>query len=294
MPVRQFDGRRLFAARRAANLTQSELGAGLGLSKTPVSEWEAGKSAPPPERFPAVARALGQSLDALFPRLGPPDLKDLRCDAGFTQAQAAEELGISRVPLGNAESSKRRLNHTYVQPLADLFGVSPDDVLAAQDRSFGSPASDPAPAEPAPRTLGEKITYLLKHSKALSDQQLADAINHRAGFTAMNAAAVEALRTDSETATRVQAALPPDSLHHGLGDAFDVKPFFFASSEEIEQQILDRLDFLNLLRSEGVSVAARGATRGISSEMLATLSEVLLRHESAVEEQDKQGPDSAA
>ena len=293
MPVRQFDGRRVFAARRAANLTQSDLGAELGLSKTPVSEWEAGKSAPPPERFPAIARALGQGIDALFPRLGLPDLKDLRCDAGFTQAHVAAELDISRVPLGNAESAKRRLNDAYVQPLADLYGVSREEVLAAQDRSFGAPAAPTVPPEPAPQTLGEKITYLLRHRKALSDQQLADAINHRAGFDAVDSATVEALRTDADEAAQVRAALPPDSLYYGLGDAFGIKPFFFAPGEEIEQQILDRLEFLTLLRSEGISVAARGASRGISSEMLATLSEVLLRHEDTAEEHGKNEPGSA-
>ncbi|AJC54990.1 helix-turn-helix transcriptional regulator [Streptomyces sp. 769] len=292
VPVRQFDGRRVFAARRAANLTQSDLGKSLGLSKTPISEWEASKSFPSPERLPAIARALGQSLDMLFPRLGQPDLRDLRCDAGLTQAQVAEDLGISRIPLGNAESAKRKLNDAYVQPLADLYGVSREELLAAQERSFGTPSNAPPQAEPTPRTLGEKITYLLKRRQALSDQQLADAINHRAGFAAVDAAAIEALRTDSEAAAQVRAGLPPDSLYYGLGDAFGVKPFFFAPGEEIEQQVLDRLEFLNLLRSEDVSVAARGASRGISSEMLATLSEVLLRHESPAESPRKHGSDS--
>ncbi|MFB7630456.1 helix-turn-helix domain-containing protein [Streptomyces sp. NPDC056149] len=278
MPVRQFDGRRCFAARRAANLTQTQLGKALGLSKTPISEWEASKSSPPPERFPAIADVLGQSLDALFPRLGEPDLRDLRCDAGFTQAQAAEQMGISRLPLGNAESGKRKLNDAYVPALADLYGVSRDDLLVAQERSFGVLSSAPSETELAPKTLGQKITHLLRR-RPLSDQQIADAINRQAAFDAVDAASVEVLRTDGAEAEQIRAGLPPDSLYHGLGDAFGVTPFFFAPGEEIERQVLERLEFLNLLRSDGVSLAARGASRGVSSEMLATLSEVLLRHE---------------
>ncbi|MGW5117115.1 helix-turn-helix domain-containing protein [Streptomyces noursei] len=281
MPVRQFDGRRLFAARRAAGLTQGQLGSALGLSRPPVSDWEASKAVPGPEKFPAIARELGQDLDVLFPRLGESDLRDLRCDAGLTKAQIAGELGITRVPLDSAESGKRKLNNAYVAPLAKLYGVSQGELLAAQERSFGAPSSSPSPTEPSPQTLGQKITYLLKRRQDLSDQLIADAINQRAGFPAVDAAAVEALRTDDEASVEIRAGLPPDSLYHGLGDAFEVTPFYFAPGEELEQQILDRLEFLNLLRSGDISVAARGAHKGISSEMLATLSEVLLRHEEA-------------
>ncbi|WP_367435170.1 helix-turn-helix transcriptional regulator [Streptomyces celluloflavus] len=279
MPVRQVDGRRVLAARRAAHLQQHELGKALGLSKTPISEWERGLGAPPPERLPAIARILRQELDVLFPRLGPPDLKDLRCDAGYTQAEAAAKLGISRLPLSNGEGGKRRLNEKYVQPLADLYEVSRKELEAAQNRSF-SDSTTSAAAERMPQTLGEKITYLLQRKRALSDQDLADAVNARAGFHAVDAAGIQALRTDSGPA-EARAGLPPGSLFAGLADAFGVQPYFFDAREEIERQIIDRLNFLNFWRSDGITVAARGADRGVSAEMLATLSEVLVRHEDA-------------
>ncbi|WP_411140922.1 helix-turn-helix transcriptional regulator [Streptomyces sp. x-80] len=279
MAVRQFDGRRLLAARRAAHFQQHELGKSLGLSKTPISEWERSLSAPPPDRLPAIARVLGQDLDVLFPRIGPPDLKDLRCDAGYTQAEAAVKLGISRLPLSNAEGGKRRLNEKYVQPLADLYEVSREELEAAQGRSF-SGSTTSAAAGRMPQTLGEKITYLLQRKRALSDQELADAVNARAGFPAVDAERIQALRTDSGSA-EVRAGLPPDSLFAGLADALGVQSYFFDTREEIERQIIDRLHFLNFWRGDGITVAARGAGRGVSAEMLATLSEVLVRHEDA-------------
>ncbi|MGY4957808.1 helix-turn-helix domain-containing protein [Streptomyces nigrescens] len=279
VPVRQFDGRRVLAARRAAKLQRNELGRMLGLSKDSIGDWERCDSAPSPERLPALAEALGQDLNVLFPRLGPPDLKDLRCDSGHTQAEAARALGISRLPLSNAEAGTRRLNDGYVQPLADLYRVEVEVLEEAQERSFVKSGA-PKPEDRPPQTLGEKITSFLQR-KPLSDGEIADAVNTAAGFPAVDAAGILALRTDSQESAEVQASLPPDSLFAGLGAAFGVQPWFFADGEEVERQILDRLEFLSLMRSEGVSVAARGASEGVSAAMLATLSEVLVRHESA-------------
>ncbi|MFE0192602.1 helix-turn-helix domain-containing protein [Streptomyces sp. NPDC058989] len=287
MPVRQFDGRRLVAARRTAGLLQVDLGRALGRSKAPVSDWERCEGAPPPELLPAIARVLGQDLDILFPRLGLPDLKDLRCDAEYTQADAAAELGISRLPLSNAEVGKRLLNEKYVQPLADLFGVSREELEAAQARSFDVSGAPSASVERMPQTLGEKITYLLERKPVLSDQEIAEAVNNRAGFHAVDATAMESLRTDNDSAGEVLAGLPLESLYGGLADAFDVPPYFFAPGEEIEREILDRLAFLNLIRTKGVSVAARGASNGVSAEMLATLSELLVRHEDGARTDEK-------
>lgn len=279
VPVRQFDGGRVLAARRAAKLQRNELGRMLGLSKDSIGDWERCDSAPSPERLPALAEALGQDLNVLFPRLGPPDLKDLRCDSGHTQVEAARALGISRLPLSNAEAGTRPLNADYVQPLADLYRVDREVLEAAQERSFDKSGAS-KPEERPPQTLGEKITSFLQR-KPLSDREIADAVNSAAGFPAVDAAGILALRTDSQESAEVQASLPPDSLFAGLGAAFGVQPWFFAPGEEVERQILDRLQFLSLMRCEGVSVAARGASEGVSAAMLQTLSEVLMRHENA-------------
>ncbi|WP_432141107.1 helix-turn-helix domain-containing protein [Streptomyces sp. bgisy084] len=279
MSVRQFDGRRVLAARRTAGFQRPELARKVGVSKDAIGAWERSDTAPSPERLPALAKALGQDLDVLFPRLGPPDLKDLRCDAGYTQLEAAKALGISRLPLSNAEAGTRPLNADYIEPLADLYKVKCEELKEAQERSFTN-SSAPSPEDRPPQTLGEKITAFLQR-KPLSDGEIADAVNAAAGFPAVDAAGIAALRTDSRESAEVQAGLPLDSLLAGLGAAFNVQPWYFAEGEEVERQILDRLEFLSLMRSDGVSVAARGASEGVSAAMLATLSEVLVRHENA-------------
>ncbi len=59
-------GERIRAARKAAKLTQEELGEKLGLSSSAVSYWETGKFIPDAEHLPALAEALNLSLDSLF------------------------------------------------------------------------------------------------------------------------------------------------------------------------------------------------------------------------------------
>lgn len=52
--------------RSAAKLSQQDLAEKLGVDKSAVSHWENGESAPTAERIPAVASALGVSIDELF------------------------------------------------------------------------------------------------------------------------------------------------------------------------------------------------------------------------------------
>jgi putative transcriptional regulator len=59
----------LRAARRAAGLTQAELGASVGLSKQAISQYESGRLVPTAEVALRLAGALG-----LHPRALRPDL----------------------------------------------------------------------------------------------------------------------------------------------------------------------------------------------------------------------------
>ena len=68
---------RLRAARQAANLTQAQLGEGLGkegadLGKGAVSSWEVGMSTPSPHQLALICRRLGVSADRLLDTV-PPD-----------------------------------------------------------------------------------------------------------------------------------------------------------------------------------------------------------------------------
>ena len=63
-------GERLAALRKAAGFTQVELAAELGISQRMVAYYESPQAAPPANLLPAIATALGVSIDELFGRAG--------------------------------------------------------------------------------------------------------------------------------------------------------------------------------------------------------------------------------
>ncbi|WP_328335924.1 MULTISPECIES: helix-turn-helix transcriptional regulator [unclassified Streptomyces] len=138
MPARVFDGRRFRAVRRAADLTQAAIAQEVGVLEPAVTRWESGDTTPPPERLPRLAQIVGQPLDGLFPRVGLPDLVDLRTDAGYSQKDtSAITKTLSPSPVRKAEGGKRRLSKSLVPLLAEAYGTSTAELLAAQERSFG-------------------------------------------------------------------------------------------------------------------------------------------------------------
>lgn len=58
--------RGILTMRKAAGITQAELAAALGVSQTVVSDWESSKKYPSADKLPAIAEALGCTIDALF------------------------------------------------------------------------------------------------------------------------------------------------------------------------------------------------------------------------------------
>ncbi|WP_121827735.1 helix-turn-helix transcriptional regulator [Streptomyces sp. S1] len=276
MAPRQFDGRRFRAARRAKELSQAEVGAVVGVQAPAVSRWEDNREFPKGEKLPALAKALGGQLDDLFPLDGPADLMLLRCDAGLTIAQASEIAGASRGPVGNAERGQRRLKDVYVQPLAQAYGVTEEELLAAQDVTFGL---RPGPA--APRTVGEKINYLVQRGyigqEAPSDEEIARRVNEYAGTAVTTTEDIIGLRAGATTEAS-------DTVRAGLAHALQVPLRLFRDDAEIgpdERQTLESLVFLgSISRGQILGLAARGNGEGLSYEMIAKINEVVgeLRH----------------
>lgn len=61
-------GERLCALRKAAGFTQAELAAELGISQRMVAYYEHPEATPPAHLLPAIAKALGVSIDDLYGR----------------------------------------------------------------------------------------------------------------------------------------------------------------------------------------------------------------------------------
>lgn len=56
-------------------------------------------------------------------------LRALRLDRGLTQVQVAQRLGISVGLYNQLESGKRRMNETYMDGLAVIYGIRPQDLI---------------------------------------------------------------------------------------------------------------------------------------------------------------------
>ncbi|MGQ4383640.1 helix-turn-helix domain-containing protein [Streptomyces sp. SAS_270] len=268
MTIRRFDPQALLLARRECGRKQAEVGVLVGVSGARVSAWEKGRSIPDPEKLPGLARAVDRDLDELFPRDGHPDLADLRADAGYTQAATRELTGTKTAgPVAAAETAKHRLEERYVEALAASYGVSAEALLRAQERSFGNDVPEPGEAEqPAsrdggglPKTLAEKITYLVKQLPApLSDAELADLGNGSTGTDVLTADLVRDLRTGALRSAE-------DDVLDALAKALNTSPLIWSQDADVQRVIAETL----LLKNQIVALAARGGEQqGLSAELL--------------------------
>ncbi|UNZ18165.1 helix-turn-helix transcriptional regulator [Streptomyces sp. 891-h] len=282
MPTRQFDGARVRAERRAADLTQSDVAERMGVGRAAVAKWETVSRPPDAHRLPLLARVLGRPLDELFPREGEPDLADLRCDAEYPQSETGRIIGAqSHIPVYKAERGIARLDGSYVEPLAAAYGVSVAELLAAQERSFGISTPPPSLARSGgpvavPRTVAEKVNYLLENAyfgqTPPTDAEMAQAINEQNAATVVTAEDVRALRTGAET-----SASP--AVRAGLAHAFQIDPAFFADGAEVHpaaREVMEGIRFLgSIQRGQILGLAARGNSAGLSPEMIAKVNELV-------------------
>ncbi|MFC8276444.1 helix-turn-helix domain-containing protein [Streptomyces sp. NPDC057271] len=278
MPARHFDRDRVRTLRRSRDITQSEVAEAVGVGGSTVASWELGTSAPDGEKLPALAKFFGLPLDELFPRGTDelPDLADLRCDAGYSQYQTKGLIGTkSSGPVANAERGKRRLSEKFHRPLADAYGVTVEELLAAQERSFGNEVPALADATRVPRSVAEKIAYLLEHSYpgaqvAPSDAEIALAVNDHAGGQVITEDGVLALRTGAES------DLPP-IVAEGLAELFAVSPLYFQPDDTVARQVAEGLRLLAAARTGAVRrVEARGlGPEGLSDDVLAFVNQVV-------------------
>ncbi|MDX3121602.1 helix-turn-helix transcriptional regulator [Streptomyces scabiei] len=280
MSARHFDRHRVRTVRRAAEISQAEVAAAVGVADSTIAGWESGDTVPDAEKLPALARALKRGLDDMFPRTGLPDLTDLRCDAGYYQYETAALIGTkSAGPVAGAERGERRLKDKYVPALAAAYRVSEEELRRAEDRSIaktqetqaGQSAEDggtvPVSSGP-PGTLGEKITLILERSYPgqqgpPTDPEIADAVNAHAGSKVITGEGVRDLRTGvAETASPV--------VLEGLAAFFGVSPMYFQPDDAVARQVYEGLRLLSASRSGAVGrVRGRGTgSQGLPANVM--------------------------
>lgn len=285
MPARHFDRGRLRSVRRAVELSQSDVAAGVGVATSSVAGWEGDNAtSPDPEKLPALARVLGRELDDLFPRTGLPDLADLRADAGLYQKETSEILGTkSAGPVRGAERGERRLKERYVAPLAAAYGVSEEELLRAQERSIAKAQGvdeGPEAAEAKatvvgpPSSLAEKITLLLERSfpgqqEPPSDSEIAEAVNSHVGSEVTSAEEVRDLRTGQ----RDDAA---PLVLEGLAHFFAVSPLYFQPDDAVARQVYEGLRLLSASRRGALGrVRARGGAQGLPADVMSIVNDLV-------------------
>lgn len=278
MPPRSFKGPQLKAARRMADVLQIELAKGLGLtSHAPVARWENERSFPPAEKLVAIAGLLGVDVDVLFPRDGPCDLADLRCDAGYTQSAAAEKIeGLSRFALGAAEGGGRRLDDGWIAPLADLFRVSPDDLIAAQDRTFGDSA--PPAEHTRPATTVERLRGLVEAAFPDSDpspEAISAAVNAKAGVGIVAPGQVAALLNGRPASAVFEGGAQAVAVA-AMANFFGVSELALYEDTTTRHRVLTDLQYL--AAQHNIALAARGGEGGVSAAMLAVLNDLIAEH----------------
>ncbi|MEU8620080.1 helix-turn-helix transcriptional regulator [Streptomyces sp. NPDC048623] len=260
MPDRVFDGGELRNRRVMKGLSQSSLAMGLHVKVNAVYRWENGLASPPPERLSAIAAFLDVGLDELFPRTELPNLADLRCDAGMTQADTASYTNTrSPMPVRAAEQGRRPLSDEAVTALAAAYKVTRAELLAAQRRSFGQPEEPKESPAPAAARVAHKLESLRTEvygGVAPSDAHLASEGNRRSGSAALTETTVRALRAG-------EIAEPEDAALDALARAHGVPPVYFRQDDpEIDALILQA----RALRDRFTVMVARGAGQDMPKE----------------------------
>lgn len=128
-----FDAKALADIRRTRGMTQPQLAGMVGITRTRLSDYERGAIVPAPRTCRQLARALGVPAGALLTTKPTPDLVRLRAQAGMTQKEVGDAIGISAVAVSQIETARQRLTEHRARQLAALYDVDLAAITAAAE-----------------------------------------------------------------------------------------------------------------------------------------------------------------
>lgn len=142
------------------------------------------------------------------------------------------------------------------------------------------------PGEGEPRTLAEKITWLLHNAFPAdgssgrgvpSDRQVVRAVNERAGRHVIGHTTFWKLRTGKINPETGEPYTASEEMLEGIAAFFDVDPRFFKSRSEVVGQVVESLRFLRSVHKGDITgIAGRGlGEEGLSHELMAFMNELL-------------------
>lgn len=206
------------AFRRAceqAGTTKKAIAAELGVTPTTLSSLLNGRSTPSMKLLIRAADFFGGSLADFLDMPPRPqwELKHYRVAAGLTQAALARELGVTPSAVSGWELGKYPPGAALVPRMADLFGIS-DQQLRAVLGSVGAPAAA-AGATENPTSASQTLS--------LAETLAETVLGFAASAAAMSASLPPAARGQMDTEIRERAEqalallstlipqLPPDT-----------------------------------------------------------------------------------
>ena len=81
------------------------------------------------------------------------NLKKLRKEKGFLQDEVAKALGLTRPAYSHYETGRRIPDAAMLEKLADLFGVTTDDILGRNNQQIGKQIKEIPELQPEEETL---------------------------------------------------------------------------------------------------------------------------------------------
>ena len=81
------------------------------------------------------------------------NLKKLRKEKGFLQDEVAKALGLTRPAYSHYETGRRIPDAAMLEKLADLFGVTTDDILGRNNQAIGKQIEEIPELQPEEETL---------------------------------------------------------------------------------------------------------------------------------------------
>ncbi|GAA2265241.1 hypothetical protein GCM10010145_43140 [Streptomyces ruber] len=139
-------------------------------------------------------------------------------------------------------------------------------------------------AEREPRTLAEKVEYLIRNAfppgeapwgSRASDRAVADAVNEFHRRKVISHVTLGKMRSGETSPDTGEPYVPGQPIIDAVAQFFDVDPLFFEDQREVAQRVIESLNFLRAVhRGDVQGIAGRGVTTGLSAELLAYLSEV--------------------
>lgn len=133
--------RKLRVLRVKRDMSQAQLAAALGISKSSISMYELGKRQPDFETLRSIAVFFSVDMNYLLGGERGVEmefkdaLKQLRTKRGLSQVELAEKLGFSAGLIGMYESGKRKPSFEALEAIADFFNISIDYLMGKDDKS---------------------------------------------------------------------------------------------------------------------------------------------------------------